>query len=89
VSSCRVIPGKREGHPLLEDTNAGDIASLARQLRLHLTEGELLGLKWTDVDLEVDKLSVRRSLKVTDYRLTCGLIRTRPAAGAYLLTGAP
>jgi integrase len=37
-----------------------------------LRQGELLGLKWTDIDLEVDKLSVRQSLKVTDHGLICG-----------------
>jgi integrase len=37
-----------------------------------LRQGELLGLKWTDIDLEVDKLSVRQSLKVTDHGLACG-----------------
>jgi len=30
-----------------------------------LRQGELLGLKWTDIDLDAGKLSVRRSLKVT------------------------
>jgi len=37
-----------------------------------LRQGELLGLRWTDVDLDTGKLSVRRSLKVTNYGLTLG-----------------
>jgi integrase len=31
-----------------------------------LRQGELLGLKWIDVDLAAGKLTVRRSLKVTE-----------------------
>jgi integrase len=34
--------------------------------------GELLGLKWTDVNLDVGKVSVRRSLKITDSGLDFG-----------------
>ena len=30
-----------------------------------LRQGELLGLKWADVDLDAGKLSVRRSLTIT------------------------
>jgi integrase len=37
-----------------------------------LRQGELLGLRWTDVDLDTGKLSVRRSLKVTDKGLDFG-----------------
>jgi integrase len=37
-----------------------------------LRQGELLGLKWTDVDLTGRRLSVRRSLKVTDHGLDFG-----------------
>jgi integrase len=37
-----------------------------------LPKGELLGLKWTDLDLDGGTLSVRRSLKVTDHGLDFG-----------------
>jgi integrase len=37
-----------------------------------LRQGNLLGLTWTDVDLDAGKLSVRRSLKVTEYGLNFG-----------------
>src|SRR5215212_5181985 len=37
-----------------------------------LRQGELLGLKWTDIDLDGGKLSVRRSLKVTEDGLDFG-----------------
>src|SRR5919107_1738244 len=37
-----------------------------------LRQGELLGLKWTDVDLDAGKLCVRRSLKVTEDGLDFG-----------------
>src|SRR5829696_1317567 len=41
-------------------------------LHTGLRQGELLGLKWSDVDLEAGKLSVRRALKVTDHGLDFG-----------------
>ena len=37
-----------------------------------LHQGELLGLKWTDVDLAYRRLSVRRTLKATDHGLNFG-----------------
>src|SRR5919107_5605827 len=37
-----------------------------------LRQGELLGLQWTDVDLDAGKLCVRRSLKVTEDGLDFG-----------------
>jgi integrase len=37
-----------------------------------LRQGELLGLKWPDVDLVGRRLSVCRSLKVTDHGLDFG-----------------
>jgi integrase len=41
-------------------------------LHTGLRQGELLGLKWEDVDLAGSKLSVRSSLKVTDQGLVFG-----------------
>lgn len=37
-----------------------------------LRQGELLGLRWSEVDLEAGKLSVARSLKVTADGLAFG-----------------
>ncbi|MDP8971748.1 MAG: site-specific integrase [Actinomycetota bacterium] len=37
-----------------------------------LRQGELLGLKWTDIDLDACRLSVRRSLKVAESGLEFG-----------------
>jgi len=37
-----------------------------------LRQGELLGLKWADIDLATSRLSVRRALKVTDHGLDFG-----------------
>jgi integrase len=41
-------------------------------LHTGLRQGELLGLKWADVDLTGRRLSVRRALKVTDHGLDFG-----------------
>jgi integrase len=37
-----------------------------------LRQGELLGLKWSDVDLDAGKLSVRRTLKIAEHGLDLG-----------------
>ena len=37
-----------------------------------LRQGELLGLKWADIDLVTSRLSVRRALKVTNHGLNFG-----------------
>jgi integrase len=42
-----------------------------------LRRGELLGLKWTDIDLDAGKLSVRRSLKVTENGLAFGSLKNK------------
>jgi integrase len=41
-------------------------------VRTGLRQGELLGLKWVDIDLAGRRLSVRRALKVTDHGLDFG-----------------
>lgn len=41
-------------------------------LHTGLRQGELLGLKWTDLDLEGRRLSVRRAIKVTEHGLDFG-----------------
>jgi integrase len=46
-------------------------------LHTGLRQGELLGLRWTDIDLEAGKLSVRRALKVTDHGLDFGPPKNR------------
>jgi integrase len=50
-----------------------------------LRQGELLGLKWTDVDLACRRLSVRRALKVTYQGLDFGPPKTRRVVGPYRL----
>lgn len=41
-------------------------------LHTGLRQGELLGLKWSDIDLDAGKLSVRRSLKIAEHGLDFG-----------------
>ena len=47
-----------------------------------MRQGELLGLKWEDDDLEGGKLSVRRSLKVTDQGLVLGPTKNKASRRA-------
>ena len=55
-------------------SEAGERNEALYVVALHtgLRQGELLGLKWADVDLAGRRLSVRRSLKVTDHGLDFG-----------------
>jgi integrase len=69
-------PGKPEIHPLTREqartlldaaSNEGDRFEALYTVALHcgLREGELLGLRWEDLDLEAGTLSVRRTLSET------------------------
>jgi integrase len=72
----------REEIKALSSEQAKALLSVARDTRnealyvvaVHtgLRQGELLGLKWKDVDLDSRRLSVRRALKVTDRGLDFG-----------------
>ena len=55
-------------------------------LHTGLRQGELLGLKWTDIDLEGGRLSVRRALKVTEDGLDFGPCKNRASRRAVPLT---
>ena len=54
-----------------------------------LRQGELLGLKWTDVDLTGRRLSVRRSLKVTDHGLDFGPPKNKASIRSVPLSKTP
>ena len=55
-------------------------------LHTGLRQGELLGLKWTDIDLEGRRLSVRRALKPTDHGLDFGPPKNKASRRAVPLT---
>src|SRR5919199_15354 len=67
-------PARKEVHPLSQE-QAKAFLRAARGDRLEalyvlavstgMREGELLGLRWDDIDLEASKLSVQRSLTIT------------------------
>ena len=56
-------------------------------LHTGLRQGELLGLKWTDLDLDEGTLSVRRSLKVTDRGLGFGPTKNKASRRSVPLNG--
>src|SRR5215211_5272190 len=57
---------------LVEARGERDEAIYVAAIHTGLRKGELLGLKWTDLDLDGGTLSVRRSLKVKDHGLDFG-----------------
>ena len=89
----------REEIKALSSEQAKALLSAARDTRnealyvvaLHtgLRQGELLGLKWTDVDLTGRRLSVRRALKVTDHGLDFGPPKNKASRWSYPLARAP
>jgi hypothetical protein len=69
----------------------GDRLEALYVLALHtgLRQGELLGLTWTDVDLEGGRLSVRRSLKVTGHGLDFGPLKNKASRRSVRLSTVP
>jgi integrase len=55
-------------------------------LHTGLRQGELLGLKWSDVDLTGRRLSVRRALKVTDHELDFGPPKNKQSRRSHTLS---
>jgi integrase len=53
-----------------------------------MRQGELLALKWTDVDLEAGKVSVRRTLTRESGHYTLGEPKTKKSRRTVKLTGA-
>lgn len=51
-----------------------------------LGQGELLGLRWTNTDLEAGRLVVRRALKVTDHGLDFGPPKNKASRRTVSLT---
>src|SRR5215213_3338759 len=84
-------PTREEMHPLTPEQakvllqtahETGDRLEALYVLAIHtgLRQGELLGLKWDDVDLKDGSLQVRRTLTITRAVL-CSRPRRRPAPG--------
>jgi integrase len=55
-----------------DDLIPRNVALYVVALHTGLRQGELLGLRWVDVDLDASKLSVRRALKIADPGLDFG-----------------
>jgi integrase len=90
-------PTTKEMHPLsaeearrLLEAARGDRLEALYVLAIHtgMRRGELLGLKWSDVDLENARINIRRTLTRTDNgkRVTLGDPKTRKSRRAIRLT---
>ena len=91
-------PSRKEMHPLTPEQaklllqtahEAGDRLEALHVLAIHagLRQGELLGLKWDDVDLEDGSLQVRRTLSVTKSGLVFTSPKTTGSRRSVKLTG--
>ena len=90
-------PSPKEMHPLsaeearkLLEAARGDRLEALWVLAVHtgMRQGELLALKWTDVDLEAGKISVRRTLTREGGHYTLGEPKTKRSRRTVKLTGA-
>jgi len=95
VSAPRPVP--KEMRPLSADETRrllaaarGDRLEALWVLAVHtgMRQGELLALKWTDVDLEAGKVSVRRTLSREKGHYTLGEPKTKRSRRRVKLTGA-
>ena len=86
---------KEEMHPLTQEQTKmlleaarGDRLEALYVLAVHtgLRQGELLGLKWEDVDLEAGTLSVRRTLSITKDGPVLAAPKTKGSARSVSLT---
>jgi integrase len=68
----------------------GDKLGALYMLAVHtgMRQGELLALKWQDVDLENAKLSVRRTLTMSGSRILLGELKTKKSRRTICLTDA-
>jgi integrase len=68
----------------------GDKLGALYMLAVHtgMRQGELLALKWQDVDLENAKLSVRRTLTMSNGRILLGELKTKKSRRTIRLTDA-
>ena len=91
-------PGKEEMHPLSADEAKGLFrgaregedrleAIYVLAVTTGMRQGELLGLKWGDVDLDREVLQVRRTLVKNDGRLGLGEPKTKKSRRTVHLTG--
>jgi integrase len=90
-------PSPKEMRPLsaeevrrLMEAVVGDRLEALRVLAVHtgMRQGELLALKWTDVDLEAGKVSVRRTLTRESGHYNLGEPKTKKSRRTVKLTGA-
>src|SRR5918995_701809 len=91
-------PSREEMHPLTPEQaklllkaahEAGDRLEALYVLAIHtgLRQGELLGLKWDDVDLDDGSLQVRRTLTMTKSAAVFGDVKTAASRRSVKLTG--
>jgi integrase len=78
-----------EARKLLEAAR-GDKLEALYMLAVHtgMRQGELLALKWQDVDLENAKLSVRRTITMSSGRILLGELKTKKSRRTIRLTDA-
>jgi integrase len=90
VERKEITPLDREQARTLLEAAASDRLEALFTLAVHtgMREGELLGLKWEDVDLERGVLRLRRALVREGGRVTLGDLKTAKSRRQVRLTGA-